>query len=221
MSRFRGFSPAFDIVADVIESSARGLGWSADARELQERIVAATSEPRKDLDELLRTGLHAFYSYYLGLQLASEGSDDAPLGFAPVLEADPLYAALGLQIRRTHALMTGRYREAQRYRRQRELLVLQSETSDQHLQYESFARAASRVHMRRFARADALRGGDPEPGERVPRLATVGRLHAGSPAFARRGVSQSVRCTRSGARGNDALLARRVAESQRPSRQSC
>jgi hypothetical protein len=67
------------------------------------------------------------------MQLAAEGNDEA-LEIVPLLERSPLYVPHALQIRRVHALLTGHYRDAQRHRRQRELLALPSEDGDHQLQ---------------------------------------------------------------------------------------
>lgn len=132
MRLYRGISPGLDVVADIVESPTRSLGWGADVSDFLTRTIEATRHPIPDFDDGLREAVHSLNSYYYAQHLAGEGHDGA-LAYAPQLEAQPHYAVLGLQIRRTHALMTGRYREAQRYRRERELLALQSESSDQHL----------------------------------------------------------------------------------------
>jgi tRNA A-37 threonylcarbamoyl transferase component Bud32 len=129
---FRSVSPLLDVIADIVENPTQSLGWGADVSDFQLRTIAGTSQPIAGFDEELRLAIHWLNTYYYAQHLAGEGSD-AALGYAPALEAQPVYAALGLQIRRTHALMTGRYRDAQRYRRERELLALQSESTDQHL----------------------------------------------------------------------------------------
>jgi len=129
---FRGLSPSLDIIIDIVENPTQSQGWGADVSEFQSRVIEATRDPVPDLDDELRVAIHWLNSYYHAAHLAGEGND-AALRYVPGLEAQPVYAALGLQVRRIHALMTGRFREAQRYRRERELLALQSENSDQHL----------------------------------------------------------------------------------------
>jgi hypothetical protein len=132
MQRVRSLSPALSFVADMTDMTLATLGAGADMGAMQRKLLQVTSQPIESIDEPTRLGVRAIQSYYLAMHLASEGNDEALL-YAPPLEAEPLYAALGLQIRRHHALNTGNYREGLRFRRQRELLALQSETSDHHL----------------------------------------------------------------------------------------
>ena len=129
---FRSVSPLLEVIADIVDNPTQSLGWGADVTDFQLRTIHGTSQPIAGFDDELRLAIHWLNTYYYAQHLAGEGND-AALAYAPPLEAQPVYAALGLQIRRTHALMTGRYRDAQRYRRERELLALQSESTDQHL----------------------------------------------------------------------------------------
>lgn len=150
IKRVSFLSPALALVADMADAAVMGLGPGAYVAEQQRKILQISSQPIAQIDDPTREGIHFIYSYYFGMRLANEGDDEA-LTLAPVLEASPLYAALGLQVRRQHALMTGNYRNAQHCRRQRELLALQSEASDHHLHM-------SLLHevMGAFACADVL-----------------------------------------------------------------
>jgi hypothetical protein len=130
--RVKFISPALALISDMLETSLLSIGRGGDVRDQQARLVQVSSQPIPQIDEPIREAIHALYGYFHAMQFAADGSDDA-LAFLPPIERLPLYAAHALQVRRVHALMTGRYREAQRYRRQRELLALTSESGDHQL----------------------------------------------------------------------------------------
>jgi hypothetical protein len=133
----RDISADSRLIAGSIEVSYESLVLG-DRVVSKRRAVIEASGPLagQGLHPIVREGVHCIASYYLALDLASEGSDEA-LELAEKLEANPLYEVLGLQVRRTFALGCGRYDEAQRWRRRRELLALRTERSDNHLHMAS------------------------------------------------------------------------------------
>lgn len=121
------------VIADSTQLSFTSLVLGDRAIGLRRSLLEATTpENGGDLHPILRDGMHHLTAYYLALELAAEGNDEA-LDHARLLEAHPLYEVLAMQIRRTHALGCGQYAEAQRWRRRRELQALRTERSDNHL----------------------------------------------------------------------------------------
>lgn len=131
--RLRELSTDSRLIADAAEISFQSLVLGSRARTKRRALIAASHpDTARDAHPLVRDGIHNLHAYYLGLDLASDGSDEA-LQYADQLMAHPLYELLGLQLRRVHALGTGRYEEAQRWRRRRELFAVRTEQSDNHL----------------------------------------------------------------------------------------
>jgi hypothetical protein len=129
----RDLSADARIIADSVQLSYTSLVLGDRANPLRRMLIEASSPlAGQDVHPLVRDGIHHLNLYYLALDLASEGCDEA-VQIAKLLEAHPLYEVLGLQVRRTHALGCGRYDEAQRWRRRRELQALRTERSDNHL----------------------------------------------------------------------------------------
>jgi hypothetical protein len=129
----RDLSADSRLIADATQISHDSLVLGARACPQRRAVISASNQVNgQNLHPLVRDGVHHLSAYYLALDLAAEGCDEA-LDIAKLLEAHPLYEVLGLQVRRTHALGCGRYDEAQRWRRRRELQVLRTERSDNHL----------------------------------------------------------------------------------------
>jgi hypothetical protein len=128
----RSLSPVLELSADLAETAAVSITCGNDLRESRVRAVEATREHMPGLDSRLRERIHRFNTYYLAIEYAVEGRP-AALELAQSLAAAPAFEALALQVRRMHALAHGRFEDAQRYRRERELLSFQSDASDHHL----------------------------------------------------------------------------------------
>lgn len=125
-------APVLRVVADFTEAAYTSLVLGATAAAYRKSAMAILAQPIDGLDETTRDTVLRLNKYYFAMEIAAEGRDDA-LAFAEELELEPAFEALGLQIRRIHALMRGRYTAAQKYRAHREQLALQSEDTDQHL----------------------------------------------------------------------------------------
>jgi hypothetical protein len=128
----RSLSRVLELGADLAEMAAVSITCGNDAHESRARAVEATRVHVPGLDSMLRERIHRFNTYYLAIEYAVEGRP-AALELAESLAAAPAFEALALQVRRMHALAHGRFEDAQRYRRERELLSFQSDASDHHL----------------------------------------------------------------------------------------
>jgi hypothetical protein len=125
-------APVLSMVADVAELSSESIERGTKVTALYRRVVELTSQPVGGLDEVTREGTHLVTNYYLGLDLASDADDEALL-IADTLVAHPLYLPMGLQVRRIHALMHGRYRAAEVLRAERDQSVALRATGEQYL----------------------------------------------------------------------------------------
>jgi len=133
----RDLSADARVIADGVELSFTSLVLGDRANPLRRKLIEATSPiAGQDVHPIVRESMFYLNVYYLALDLAAEGCDEA-IELAKLLETQPLYEVLGLQVRRTHALGCGRYDEAQRWRRRRELQALRTERSDNHLHMAS------------------------------------------------------------------------------------
>jgi hypothetical protein len=128
----RSLSSVLELGALLAELALVSIARGELVQELRRHVIARTREHMPGLDPALRERLHLFNTYYLALDHAVEGRPEA-LELADILAASAICEVLALQVRRMHALALGRFEEAQRYRRERELLSFQSETIDQHL----------------------------------------------------------------------------------------
>jgi hypothetical protein len=128
----RPLAPAYAVMASLAEQSARTVTCDSDVIALRERTLLATSEDIPDLHPRLRMSVHFVAMYYLAMDYAIVGND-AALALASKLQAVPMLEALGLQVRRLHALAYARFEDAQRFRRERERLSFQSGASEHHL----------------------------------------------------------------------------------------
>jgi hypothetical protein len=128
----RSLAPAYELMADLAEQSARTVTCDSDVIALRKRTLIATGEDIPGLHPRLRMGVHFVTLYYLGMDCAVLGNDEALL-LASELQAIPMLEALGLQVRRLHALAYARFEDAQRFRRERERLSFQNGASDHHL----------------------------------------------------------------------------------------
>jgi hypothetical protein len=99
---------------------------------LRQRTLLATRDDVPGIHSRLRLGVHFITTYYLAMDYADLGRDEA-LKLATKLQAIPMLEGLGLQVRRLHALAYARFEDAQRYRRDRERLSFQNGASDHHL----------------------------------------------------------------------------------------
>lgn len=129
----RSLSPTLEWVASLAEQTADAVILDCDSRESNLRILAMTEHELPGVSDTLRQNSHLLVLYYLALQEAQEGQDTA-LERAAQLQAVPAYEALGLTVRRMHALARGRFEDAQRLRRERELVPWHSVSGEHHLQ---------------------------------------------------------------------------------------
>ena len=128
----RSLSAVLECGTLLAELTAIAITRGDLVRHLRRRVMSITREHVPGLDPVMHERIHVLSTYYLALELAVEGRAEA-LELAEQLAATPIYEVLALQVRRLHALAYGRFEEAQRYRRERELLSFQGDASDQHL----------------------------------------------------------------------------------------
>jgi hypothetical protein len=128
----RSLSRVLELGADLAEMAAVSITCGNDVRESRVRALEMTRLHMPGLDPMLRERIHRFSTYYLAIEYAVEGRP-AALELAESLATAPAFEALALQVRRMHALAHGRFEDAQRYRRERELLSFQCDASDHHL----------------------------------------------------------------------------------------
>jgi Protein kinase domain/AAA ATPase domain len=129
----RDLSQTSRLIADSFEVTYEGLVLGARAMPLRRDVMAATAPGATGIEPTLRDAVHFGQAFYLAAELAAEG-DAAALALAESLEHHPQYEALGLQVRRIHALAHGRFDAAQTYRRRREWVELRTERVDHHLE---------------------------------------------------------------------------------------
>jgi tRNA A-37 threonylcarbamoyl transferase component Bud32 len=128
----RSLAPAFELAANLAEQSALSVTCDNDVIPLRQRTLLATRDDVPGIHSRLRLGVHFITTYYLAMDYADLGRDEA-LKLATKLQAIPMLEGLGLQVRRLHALAYARFEDAQRYRRDRERLSFQNGASDHHL----------------------------------------------------------------------------------------
>jgi len=129
----RSLSPALEWVASLAEQTAVAVIYNSDTRESNHRLLMLTEQEMPGVSDTLRQNSRLLVLYYLGMQEAQEGESGA-LQRAAQLQAVPAYEALGLSVLRMHALAHGRFDEAQRLRRERELVPWHSVSGEHHLQ---------------------------------------------------------------------------------------
>lgn len=125
-------APVLAMVADVAELASESIKRGTKVTALYRKVVELTRQPVASLDEITREGTHLVTSYYLGLDLAAD-ADSGALPLADALVAHPLYVPMGLQVRRIHALMHGRYKAAEVLRAERDQTVALRATGEQYL----------------------------------------------------------------------------------------
>ncbi|HET6335203.1 MAG TPA: hypothetical protein VFG30_18390 [Polyangiales bacterium] len=130
--------------------------------EPRQALVRRLSEPVAGMDPITQNGAYSLSSFYIQLELASRGSEGG-LGTAEELEAAPMYATLGKQLRLVAALSQGDFEGTRRAREERELLSLQSTFTDQHretsVRWEAVAiyRAADLLGLKQLIQAQTAR----------------------------------------------------------------
>ncbi|MDD9945267.1 MAG: protein kinase [Myxococcales bacterium] len=167
--------PVLDIVytmaASAADSAVRGYTVPGD----RERVAQRLSEPVVGMDELTRQGAYAVNCYYIALEHAGLGSDEA-LRVADEIEKQPVYAVLGKQARLVHALAQGSQKRAERHRSERDMLRALGANCENHLQLSmrwtqvALYRSCDLLNLGRLARELETRA------ERFPGLQS--RVHA-------------------------------------------
>ncbi len=132
---FADLSTTTRLIAQIAKQTHGSLVLG-DRNIAQNRAMIAATAPdvASDIEPIMRDAIHHIRLFYLALDLGAEGRPEA-LELASKLETQPLYEVLGLQARRIYALGCGRFEEAQRFRRRRELQALRTERADNHLRF--------------------------------------------------------------------------------------
>ncbi|HEY2735148.1 MAG TPA: hypothetical protein VGI70_14225, partial [Polyangiales bacterium] len=127
----RSLSALLELAGMLAEQWSQSLACDDDVTSLRLRTLTATRNNR-ELPTELRELVDLTTSYYLAIDHATVARNDA-LDVATALQVIPSAEALSLQIRRMHALAYANFEDAQRFRRERELLSYQSAVGDRQI----------------------------------------------------------------------------------------
>jgi hypothetical protein len=119
----RPLSPALALVHDLTQQSYDSV-LGKDVAVPRLRTLALLEQPVEGLDPIAHHAIRSMLTYWMAMDEAAAGKETA-LERAAMLEAQPLYAPLGAQVRSVYHLFAGNETEAEAWRKRRELLALQ------------------------------------------------------------------------------------------------
>jgi hypothetical protein len=141
MDPLRPLAPAVDVVANTIQFAADAMSGRV-TRDLKLRVIDQVKSPVAGIDEVSRVGIGLITRYFLGLEEATLGLASAFSRVAP-LEAHAYYAPLAWQVKVVASLFHGAQKQAEMYRRKRDLAMTARFDVDQHLETSVLYEAAA------------------------------------------------------------------------------
>lgn len=131
VNRLRPVSPAADVVALLCECAVYSIRGRS-ALDLRREILERTSRSIEGMDDVSRAGISLLSTYYMALEEVGCGSPlpgDRLLPF----EAHDEYAPLVFQVKMIEALFAGEQKSADKFRRARDLAMIEGADRERHL----------------------------------------------------------------------------------------